>query len=104
MPNHFRWLALEPDPAPGARIAAVAEPGFVLIAGTLIAGIVLAKLGTTDADHYLYDLATPDFRAAAWIEFVVLSVRFGIVLALAVLIGWLRGRASFAAGDRSFTS
>jgi membrane protease YdiL (CAAX protease family) len=96
MPNHSRWLVLEPDLAPGARIAAVAEPGFVLIAGTLIAGIVLAKLGTTDAGHYLYDLATPDFRAAAWIEFVVLSVRFGIVVALAVLLGWLRGRASLA--------
>lgn len=88
------WLMLHADTVFPARIAAIAEPGFVLIAGTLLARIGLSQLRVVSAEHYLYDLQVPDFRSAAFIQLLQLTVRYGIVLALAVGLGAWRRRQS----------
>lgn len=90
------WLILSPDTVLPARLAAVAEPGSVLIAGTLLAQIALSKVAVGNADHYLYDLSVPDFRSAALVELLRLTVHYGIVLALAVALGVWRGRSNAA--------
>lgn len=94
MRTHSRWLVLNQDTAVTARIAAIAEPGFVLIAGTLLAGIVLSHTGTASVERYLYGRPVPDFRSAASILFRGIVVRYAIVLGLAFLIGIWRGRTS----------
>ncbi|HEY2093121.1 MAG TPA: CPBP family intramembrane glutamic endopeptidase [Thermoanaerobaculia bacterium] len=91
-----RWLTLDADNAWAARVAAVAEPGFVLIAGTLLAQLALSRLRVGSAEHYLYQLARPDFRSAAVLQLVNLTVRYGIILALAAGLGAWRGRKSAA--------
>lgn len=85
---------LRRDTAVTARVAAIAEPGFVLIAGTLLAGIALSRLKVGNTEHYLYGLAVPDFRSAAFVLFLNLLVRYVIVLGLAVLLGLWRGRSA----------
>ncbi|MGH9441458.1 MAG: lysostaphin resistance A-like protein [Thermoanaerobaculia bacterium] len=90
------WFTLSPDTALTARLAAVAEPGFVLIAGTLLAKIALAEIAAGNAEHYLYNLPAPDFRSAALIQLLQLTVRFSFVLALAVGLGVWRGRSTAA--------
>jgi membrane protease YdiL (CAAX protease family) len=89
-----RWLTLEEDTAVSARVAAIAEPGFVLIAGTLLSQVVLLRLRVGGAEHYLYDLAVPDFRAAALLQVIHLTMRYGIILTLAVGLGVWRGRSN----------
>lgn len=88
------WLTLKPDTVIAARIAAIAEPGFVLVAGTLLAGIVLGHVQAGSVNHFLYSLATPDFSSAASVLFVDLAVRYAIVLGLAAALGLWRGRSS----------
>jgi membrane protease YdiL (CAAX protease family) len=77
-------------------VAAIAEPGFILIAGTVLASIVLPRLGVGDAGHYLYDLRKPDFQTAARIQFFSLAVRYGLVFILAFVVGVMRRRWSLA--------
>jgi membrane protease YdiL (CAAX protease family) len=89
-----QWLTLDEDTALTARVAAIAEPGFVLIAGTLLAQVVLSRLRVGSAEHYLYELAVPEFRSAALLQLVHLTVRYGIILALAVGLGIWRGRSA----------
>jgi membrane protease YdiL (CAAX protease family) len=93
-PSGSQWLSLDADRAFTARIAAVAEPGFVLIAGTLLAQVVLSRLGAGSAEHYLYESALPDFRSAAVLQLLHLTVRYGIILALAAGLGAWRGRST----------
>jgi membrane protease YdiL (CAAX protease family) len=93
-PNTNPWFNLHQQSGAVDRIAAIAEPGFVLIAGTVLSRIALSHFGATSADHYLYDTPVPDFRSAASAQFVYLTARYGIVFAIAVLLGFVRGRSS----------
>jgi membrane protease YdiL (CAAX protease family) len=94
MQQQSRWMTLGQDTAVTARIAAIAEPGFVLIAGTLIAGVVLSRAGAGSAEGYLYGRSVPDFRSAGIVLFFDLLVRYAIVLGFAVMLGLWRGRSS----------
>lgn len=102
------WFSLRRDTAITARVAAIAEPGFVLIGGTLLARILLSQLRAGDANHYLYDLPAPDFLSAAAVQFLNLTVRYGLILGLAVIVGLWRGRSTAESygvtlGDRRFS-
>lgn len=90
------WFRLRADTDVGARVAAIAEPGFVLIAGTILARIALSRLRTGDTDLYLYGLDRPDFVSAAVVQFVSLTVRYGTILGLAAVLGLWRGRSTAA--------
>jgi membrane protease YdiL (CAAX protease family) len=90
------WFGLRQERGALNRLAAFAEPGFALIAGTLLAAVALAHFGIASADHYLYDAPVPDFRAAAGVQFLHLTVRYGLVFAIALLLGFVRGRSSAA--------
>lgn len=91
-----RWFGLKSDTTMLARVGAIAEPAFVLIAGTLLARIALSRLGAPLAEHYLYDLNVPDFLSAAAAQFLNLTFSFAIILVLAILLGLWRGRSAAA--------
>jgi membrane protease YdiL (CAAX protease family) len=103
-----RWLVLANDTTASARLAAIAEPGFVLIAGSVLASILLSSLGLGSSEHYLYGRAVPDFRFAATVSFVGLALRYGFVFGLAFALGLWRRRPAYswgmASGRRGFLS
>src|SRR5215510_15242995 len=93
-PTVSPWFNLHQQSRAVDRLAAISEPGFVLIAGTVLSRIALSYLGAASGEHYLYDVPVPDFRSAASAQFEHLTVRYGIVFGIAVLLGVVRGRSS----------
>jgi membrane protease YdiL (CAAX protease family) len=93
MREQSRWFTLKKDAAVAARLAAVAEPGFVLIAGTLLAHLILSYFSLESVGHYLYGSAIPNFLSASSVLFIELVTRYGFVLGLALLLGLWRGRS-----------
>jgi membrane protease YdiL (CAAX protease family) len=90
------WLALPQDTAVAGRLSAIGEPAFVLIAGTLLSGVVLPHLHLPSPGHYLFKSSKPDFFSAATVLLVDLAVLYAFVLSLAALLGLWRGRSTLA--------
>jgi len=88
------WLALPQDMAVSARLSAIGEPGFVLIAGTLLSGVVLSHLHLLSPGHYLFKTNNPDFASAATVLLIDLAVLYAFVLSFAALLGLWRGRST----------
>ena len=88
-----RWLTLPRDKSLRARVSALGEPMVVILGGTLLARMVLRRAGLSGADQFLFrEGAAPDFLTAAKAEGIWHGLRYGLIIVLALLIGWLRGR------------
>jgi membrane protease YdiL (CAAX protease family) len=80
-----------------ARMAALGEVLFVLLAVSLAARLLLRAAGFTDADTFLFPQdGPPDFTAAAAAEARWHLVRYGTIAMVVLLVGWVRQRHSLA--------
>lgn len=100
------------DPKLIGRLSAFAETALLLVAGSLVARVVLGALEWGDRntrDALLYGDAGPQWLAASGAEAQWLVVRFGLTLLVAWLICWWIGGpdrklAGLSRGGRPLTS